>query len=455
LADNKADAPLRARSRKNVTWQPEMASDFFRGRYLANAARPDIITEKTTAAETPRLVGSHHREELMRPDHILGGILAIVAMIAGSAACAQEKIKIGMIADFTGPFALSGTMLRQGMETYLSATGTKVGDREIEIVWRDIGNQNPVVAKQAAEELIVRDKVSILTGFDLTPQVAAVAAVANEAKIPTVIQIPSTPALMKMSPYFLRVSNNMQSTVWPGADWAAKNGKKRAYIAVSDYAPGHQVQAAFKRKFTELGGTIVGEDRIPLNTVDYAPFAERVARSDADVVQVFIPPGPAAVSFTRGLLTQGVREKGTLIMGVGETDEAFLASYDDSVVGIYSSFHYSRVLDNKENEQFKQQLAAKFGDNVAADAFVVQGYDGMHAVRHLIETQTGKPFNAAAAVEAMKGYAWNGPRGAMSIDAESRDIIENMYIRRVERVNGKLENVIVDTYRAVKPLFIE
>ena len=432
-----------------------MASDFFRGRYLANAARPDIITEKTTAAETPRLVGSHHREELMRPDHILGGILAIVAMIAGSAACAQEKIKIGMIADFTGPFALSGTMLRQGMETYLSATGTKVGDREIEIVWRDIGNQNPVVAKQAAEELIVRDKVSILTGFDLTPQVAAVAAVANEAKIPTVIQIPSTPALMKMSPYFLRVSNNMQSTVWPGADWAAKNGKKRAYIAVSDYAPGHQVQAAFKRKFTELGGTIVGEDRIPLNTVDYAPFAERVARSDADVVQVFIPPGPAAVSFTRGLLTQGVREKGTLIMGVGETDEAFLASYDDSVVGIYSSFHYSRVLDNKENEQFKQQLAAKFGDNVAADAFVVQGYDGMHAVRHLIETQTGKPFNAAAAVEAMKGYAWNGPRGAMSIDAESRDIIENMYIRRVERVNGKLENVIVDTYRAVKPLFIE
>ena len=394
----------------------------------------------------------------MRRGHVLGGILAIAAVIAGNAAGAQEKndkIKIGMIADFTGPFALSGTMLRQGMETYLAATGTRIGDKEIEIIWRDIGNQNPVVAKQAAEELIVHDKVSILTGFDLTPQVAAVAAVANQAKIPTIIQIPSTPALMKMSPYFVRVSNNMQSTVWPGADWAAKNGKKRAYIAVSDYAPGHQVQAAFKRKFTELGGTIVGEDRIPLNTVDYAPFAERVARSDADVVQVFIPPGPAAVSFTRGLVTQGVRKKGILIIGVGETDEAFLASYDDSVVGIYSSFHYSRMLDNKENEQFKQQLAAKFGDNVAADAFVVQGYDGMHAVRHLIETQAGKPFDPAAAIDAMKGYKWNGPRGAMRIDPDSRDIIENMYIRRVERVNGKLENVIIDTYPAVKPLFAE
>jgi len=391
----------------------------------------------------------------MRRTCLLAGILAIAAMTAGGAAGAQEKIRIGVIADFTGPFASSGTMLRQGMETYLSATGAKVGDRDIEIVWRDVGNQNPVVAKQVAEELIVHDKVSILTGFDLTPQVAAVASVANQAKIPTVIGIPSTPALMKMSPYFLRVSNNMQSTVWPGADWAAKNGRKRGYIAVSDYAPGHEVQATFKRKFTALGGAIVGEDRIPLNTVDYAPFAERVARSNADVVQVFIPPGPAAVSFTRGLLTQGVRDKGTLIMGIGETDEAFLPSYDDSVIGIYSSFHYSRLIDNKENEQFKKQLAAKFGDGVAADAFVVQGYDSMHAVLHLIETQAGKTFDAAAAVEAMKGYTWNGPRGSMMIDPDSRDIVENMYIRRVERVNGRLENVIIDTYPAVKPSFIE
>jgi len=391
----------------------------------------------------------------MRGGPILGGILAIAAVTASGAAGAQEKIKIGVIADFTGPFATSGALLQQGMETYLSAAGTKVGDKEIEIIWRDVGNQNPVIAKQVAEELIVRDKVSILTGFDLTPQVAAVASVANQAKIPVVIQIPSTPALMKMSPYFLRVSNNMQSTVWPGADWAAKNGRKRAYIAVSDYAPGHEVQATFKRKFTELGGIIVGEDRIPLSTVDYAPFAERVARSNADVVQIFIPPGPAAVSFTRGLLAQGVREKGTLIMGVGETDEAFLGSYDDSVVGIYSSFHYSRVLDNKANEQFKQQLAAKFGDNAAADAFVVQGYDGMHVVNHLIEALAGKPFDAAAAVEVMKGYKWNGPRGPMMIDPDSRDIVENMYIRRVERVNGRLENVIVDTYHGVKPTFIE
>jgi branched-chain amino acid transport system substrate-binding protein len=387
--------------------------------------------------------------------HALGGILVVAATIFCSAASAQEKIKIGVIADFTGPFAMSGTMLRQGMETYLSAVGTKVGGKEIELIWRDVGNQNPVAAKQAAEELIVHDKVSILAGFDLTPQVAAVAAVANQAKIPTVIEIPSTPSLMKMSPYFLRVSNNMQSTVWPGADWAAKNGKKRAYIAVSDYAPGHEVQATFKRKFTELGGEIVGEDRIPLNTVDYAPFAERVARSNADVVQVFIPPGPAAVSFTRGLLTQGVRDKGTIVMGVGETDEAFLPSYDDSVIGIYSSFHYSRVIDSKENQQFKQQLAAKFGDGVAADAFVVQGYDGMHAVLRMIETQAGKPFDATAAVEAMKGYTWNGPRGPMVIDADNRDIVENMYIRRVERVNGKLENVIVETYPAVKPSFIQ
>ena len=299
--------------------------------------------------------------------------------------------------------------------------------------------------------------MSILTGFDLTPQVAAFRGRQRGKKIPTVIQIPSTPALMKMSPYFLRVSNNMQSTVWPGADWVANNGKKRAYIAVSDYAPGHQVQAAFKRKFTELGGTIVGEDRIPLNTVDYAPFAERVARSDADVVQVFIPPGPAAVSFTRGLLAQGVRKKGTLIMGVGETDEAFLAA---TTIPLSASTRPSTIrVSSTTKKRTSSSSSSTRGEarrqRGSTDAFVVQGYNGMHAVRHLIENAKGQAVQRGRRDRGNEGLRLERPaRRDEHRRRQPRYHREHVHPpgRAGER---KLENVIVDTYRAVKPLFIE
>jgi branched-chain amino acid transport system substrate-binding protein len=362
---------------------------------------------------------------------------------------AQEKIKIGMIADFTGPFAAVGTMLRQGMDTYMAMHGNKIGGREIEVIYRDA---NPATAKQVAEELAVRDKVSIFGGFALTPEAAAVASISQQAKIPTVLMVPSSPTLMKMSPYFVRSCNNMPATVMPGAEWAIKQGKRKAYIAVSDYAPGYEVQAAFKKRFEELGGKVVAEDRLPLNTVDYAPFAERIARSEADVVQVFIPPGTPSISFTRGLVAQGVMKKGTTVIGIGETDEYFLPLYDDSVLGYYSSFNYSALLTNPENVAFRAQLDKQFEGKAQPDPFVVHGFDGMHLMYKMIESQAGKTFDGAAAVEAIKGYSWKSPRGPMSIDPETRDVVQNMYIRQVQRVDGKLANVIIDTFNMVKPV---
>lgn len=374
---------------------------------------------------------------------------ALALAVAVEPAAAQEKIKIGIMVDLTGPFAAVGTMLRQGADLYAAGRGTKIGGRDIEVIYRDV---NPGTAKQVAEELVVRDKVSLLGGFALTPEAAAVAAISQQAKIPTVLMVPSTPTLMKMSPYFVRACNNMPATVMPGAEWSFKQGKRKAYIAVSDYAPGYEVQAAFKKRFEELGGKVIGEDRIPLNTVDYAPFAERIAQSEADIVQVFIPPGAPSISFTRGLVAQGVMKKNVTVMGIGETDEYFLPLYDDSVLNYHSSFHYSEMLATPENEDFKKKLAAKYDGKAAADPFVVQGFDGMHLIYRMIESQAGKAFDGAAAVEAIKGYKWTSPRGPMMIDPATRDVVENMYIRRVERVNGKLANVVIDTFEMVKPV---
>jgi branched-chain amino acid transport system substrate-binding protein len=376
-----------------------------------------------------------------------------IAFLAISAPVqAQEKLRIGIIGDFTGPFANVGIRLRYGIETFFAEHGPKVGGREVEILYRDVGNGSPSVAKQIAEELVVRDKVAMIGGFSVTPEVSAVASVVTEGKIPTVIMVPSTPALMKMSPYFIRTSNNMISTVASGADWTYKNGKRRAYIVVADFAPGHEVQNTFKRRFTELGGTIVGEDRAPLSTVDYAPFAERIVRADVDAVQMFVPTGTPSISFVRGLAAQGVFSKGLTVMGVGETDDADLPSFDDSVLGVYTSFYYASTLENAENTAFRQKLAAKFKEATLAP-YPVAGYDSMHLLYKMAESQSGKAFDGDSAVKSILGYKWNSPRGPVMIDPVSRDIVENYYIRKVEKIDGQLRNVVVSTYPQQMPQF--
>lgn len=362
---------------------------------------------------------------------------------------APEPIRVGIMVDFSGPFSSVGTMVRQGVELYAKQHGQSVGGRQVEFVFRDI---NPGTAKAIGEELVVKDKARVLAGFALTPEAAAVASISKEAKIPTVLVLPSTPTLMNMSPYFIRSANNMPATVIPSAEWAFKQGKRKAYIAVSDYAPGYELQASFKKRFEELGGKVVGEDRIPLNTIDYAPFAERIARSDADVVQVFVPPGAPAVSFIRGLVAQGVMKKGVTVIGVGETNEYYLPSYDDSVLGYMSSNNYSGALTTPENMAFRKGLEEMFPGKSAPDSVVVQAYDAAHIIYAMIESQQGKPFDGAAAVEAVKGMTWKSPRGTVQIDAATRDLAQPYYIRKVERVDGKLQNSVLDTFELVKPV---
>jgi len=383
---------------------------------------------------------------------LISAVAAGLALCAAAPAVAQDKLRIGIVSDFTGPFANVGTRLRYGIETYLAEHGSKVGGREVEVLYRDVGNGSPAVARQLAEELVVNDHVAMMGGFSVTPEVSAVASVVTEGKIPTVIMVPSTPALVKMSPYFLRTGNNMISTVLAGANWAYEIGKRRAYIVVADFAPGYEVQNTFKKRFTELGGTVVAEDRAPLSTVDYAPFAERIVHADVDVVQMFVPTGTPSLSFVRGLTAQGVFSKGLVAIGVGETDDGDLPSFDDSVIGINTSYYYASTLDNPENRHFKEQLAKKFKD-VPPSPYPVTGYDSMGVFYKMIESQQGKPFDGASAVKSVLGYSWKSPRGPVTIDPASHDIVENYYIRRVEKIDGVLKNVVIRTYEQQPPLF--
>ena len=378
-------------------------------------------------------------------------VLSLVLLaLAALPAAAQEKLRIGIIGQFSGPFAQAGVQFRQGVETWLAMHGTKVGGREIEMVYRDVGGANPAVAKRLAEELIVRDKVAMLGGFYLSPEASAVAPVITETRTPAVIFNAASPPIVTTSPYFVRTGQSLWQASTPPASWAAKQGFKRAYLAVADYAPGYDVQAAFKSTFTAAGGAIVGEDRIPLNTVDFSAYAQRIANTKPDVVEIFIPTGAPSVGFVKALAAQGVLASNTAIIGSAEVDDTELHLFDHGVAGVYSSLFYLPGLENAENVAFKRALAAKFGADVIPNFAMVGAFDGMALMAHMIEAQQGKPWSGDAAMAAAKGYAWNSPRGPMRIDPETRDVIQNEYIRRVALVDGKLRNVVVDTAPMVR-----
>jgi branched-chain amino acid transport system substrate-binding protein len=364
------------------------------------------------------------------------------------AAFAGELVKVGVIGQFSGPFALAGKQLKQSIDVYVAQHGTKAGSHEVQFVYRDIGGSNPALAKSLAEQLIVKDGASILTGFFLSPEAAVVAPVINETKTPSVLSVSAGPQLLRMSPYFVRAGENISQPASAQANFATENGKRRAYIAVADYASGRDVEEAFTRRFKALGGEIVGVDHMPLNTVDYAPFAERIVNAKPDVVVTFLPTGAPSVSFFSALATQGI-VKSTMIIGVAETDDPDLPTFSDSIVGVYSSIFYSESLDNPENVAFLKVMKEKFGADQAVGVNNESPYDAIELVYRMVAAQGDGAFDPEVAMTAVKGYAWNSPSGPKRIDAKTREMIHNIYIRQVQKIDGRLQNVVVKTYEAV------
>jgi branched-chain amino acid transport system substrate-binding protein len=381
--------------------------------------------------------------------HLLTAAAALLTL-AGAPAQAQDGVKIGVVAHFSGPFAAAGKQYREGIEAFIAANGSKAGGREIEMIYRDIGGANPAAAKQAVQELIVRDKVSVLTGFYLSPDAAAAVSVLNETKTPAVILTAAARNLTQQSPYFVRIGGTLYQTSTPAAEWSIKNGAKKAYIAVSDYAPGHDAQAAFKERFQKLGGEIIGEDRMALNTMDYAPFIERLANANPDVVFTFLPNGTPTTNLMRGLAARELMKKGMKFISVGVPDDPDLPGVGEAAIGFHSSLYYTYSLPHAENQKFVKLIQDKLGADAVTTFQQAQAYDGMTVVYKMLASQAGKPFDGTAAIEAVKGFAWTGPQGPIKIDPETRQSIENVYIRRADRVGNRILNVVADTIEAVR-----
>jgi len=375
-------------------------------------------------------------------------LCAVAAMLAAAPAPAEQPLKIGVILPYSGQFADGATQMDNAIKLYVQQHGDAVAGRKIELIRRDTGGVAPDVAKRLAQELVVRDNVDILAGFLLTPNAMSAAAVSEEAKKFMVVMNAATAIITTKSPYMVRTSLTIPQTTEVFAAWAFKSGIKKAYTMVSDYGPGHDAEGAFQRAFKEAGGEIVGSVRFPVNIPDFAPYLQRAKDANPEAIFVFVPGGAQPAGFAKALKDVGIDTSKIKVLGQGEiTEENALASMGEAGLGIITSFHYDYNHDSKINKDYVKAFNDAFKRN--PDFFATGGYDGMHLIYEAVN-KTGGQTDPEALLAAAKGMAWESPRGPISIDPETRDIVQTIYIRRVEKVGGQLRNVEFEKIPNVK-----
>jgi branched-chain amino acid transport system substrate-binding protein len=326
--------------------------------------------------------------------------------------------------------------------------GDTVAGKKIEIVRKDNGGIAPDVAKRLSQEAVVRDKVDILAGFDLTPNALAAADVSVQAKKFMVNMNAATSIVTTKSPYMVRTSFTVPMVNEALGAWAYKTGSRRAYTLVSDFAPGHDGEQAFQRAFKEAGGEIVGSARYPTSNIDFTAFIQRAKDLNPDVIYIWTPGGTQPAAIGKTIAERGIDKNKIRIVGQGElTFEEALKGMGDAGLGIITAFHYDYNHQSDTNKKFVAAYNAEFKRN--PDMFSVGGYDGMHVIYEALKKTNGNA-NADALIAAAKGLKWESPRGPMSIDPETRDVVETVYIRRVEKVGGHLVNVEFDKIENVK-----
>ena len=362
-------------------------------------------------------------------------------------AVAQDTVKIGFILPMTGQQQSTGKQESAGAKLYMAQHGDTVVGKKIELIVRDDGAV-PDNTKRIAQELIVNEKINFLAGFGVTPAALAVAPLATEAKIPEVVTAAGTSIITEKSPYIVRTSFTLPQSTVPMADWAIQNGIKKVVSMVSDYGPGIDSEKSFIGEFTGKGGQVLEAIRFPLANPDFAPFLQKAADDKPDAVFVFVPSGQGGI-FVKQFVEKGLDKAGIKIIGPGDVmDDDLINGMGDAVLGTVTAHMYSADHDSAANKAFVAAFE-KANNGMRPNFMAVGAYDGMHLIYAALQ-KTGGKTDGDALINAMKGMSWESPRGPISIDPQTRDIIQNIYIRKVEKKNGQLYNVEFATFTAVK-----
>jgi branched-chain amino acid transport system substrate-binding protein len=373
---------------------------------------------------------------------LTGGAAVAAGAWLPRAALAADPVKIGLILPLTGPFASTGRQVEAAVRLYMQKNGDTVAGRKLELIVKDDTGLAPETTKRIAQDLIVQEKIAFLAGFGLTPLALATAPVATEAKVPMVVMAAATSIIPTRSPFIVRSGFSLPQVTAPIADWAAKNKIKKAVTLVTDYAPGVESEKTFLKRFGAAGGTIADSIRSPLANPDFAPFLQRVKDAKPDALFVFVPSGQGT-AVLKQFAERGLKEAGISLIGPGDVlDDDILETIGGPALGMITSHHYSAAHPSPENKAYVDAFM-KANNGMRPNFMSVGGYDGTHLIYEALK-KTGGATDGEKLVDAMKGMAWTSPRGPMSIDPATRDVVQNVYIRKCELVDGKLYNVEFD-----------
>jgi branched-chain amino acid transport system substrate-binding protein len=382
----------------------------------------------------------------MRMKTIMIGVAAGVLALAAAGAALAEDIKVGAVLSMTGPFNTNGRDVLAGAQLYLQQHGDTVAGKQVKIIVKDDASK-PDVARRLAQELIVNDKVGVLIA-GISPAALSIASLSTEAKIATVVAISGTSVVVERSPYMVRTSFTLGQSSAVIADWAVKNGAKKIVTLVADFAPGQEAETAFKDVATKGGAQIVASLRVPLDNADFAPFLQRARDLNPDTLFAFVPNHQAS-PLVKQFLERGMDKSGIRFVATGDlTPDDDLPNMGDAMLGVVTAHHYSAAHDSKLNKEFVAAYEKANGGR-RPTFHSVSGYDAMYLIMEALK-KTGGKTDGDALIAAMKGMKWESPRGPMSIDPETRDVVHNEYIRKVEKVNGQMYNVEFETIEAVK-----
>lgn len=388
-----------------------------------------------------------HRFAATRRRFIASAAATAVVGWAPRIAFAAEPLKIGLIIPLTGPFASTGRQVEAACRLYMARNGDSIAGRKVELIVKDDTGLAPETTKRIAQDMVVQQKVDVLAGFGLTPLALATAPVATEAKVPMIVMAAATSIIPQRSPFIVRSGFTLPQVTAPMADWAAKNKIKKVITMVTDYGPGLDAEKSYVKRFTEGGGTVQDSVRTPLRNPDYAPFLQRVKDAKPDALFVFVPSGEGT-AVLKQFAERGLREAGINLICTGDVlDDDLLDGMGTPAVGVVSSHHYSAAHPSPENKAYVDAFM-KANNGMRPNFHSVGGYDGMHLIFEAAKKTGGG--DGQKLVDAMKGMAWVSPRGPMSIDPATRDVVQTVYIRKVESRDGHLWNVEFDKIENVK-----
>ena len=378
--------------------------------------------------------------------------LTAIAIAAGAISAAPVQaapFRVGLISTYTGAYADDGRQMDAGIRLFMQEHGDKLGDREVQIIRRDETGPAPNLVQRLARELVINEQVDVLAGLVFSPNALVTAPIATASKTPVVIMNAATTSIVAKSPFLVRTSFTVPQLTGPLARWAAAHAISHVYTVVPDYAPGYDAEAAFVSAFTKAGGTISGTLRIPLSNNDFSPYVQRIKDSRPEAVFLYMPTGQMPIGFIRTFNAMGLAAEGIRVLGnAGTGDDQVLRLLGKDAVGTITSTNYWAGLDTPANRKFVAEYHALFGAEHDPDYFTVGAYSGIAAIYAAAAANKGE-MHSLAAMDAFKGLHIDSPQGPVEIDARTRDIVQNIYIRRAEMVNGTIENVLIDTARRI------